>query len=286
VTATGPTLPGGLRERVLQASRRARAAGQPFPQVPEISGAEAYRRAAGALYQTLRGLAAGDWRRPAIRNLDVQGLVGHLTGVEDDVRRALAGDPEAGTADHIASTQPAAARQAGRDPARTLQEWRGAVDSMLAQVAGLDDHGAIVAVHGILLPLNALLVARAFELWTHDNDIRLSCGLPPAVPDPETLHQMTVLGASLLPFATRRAGLRRGVRVHLVLTGAGGGTWDVELGDEQPSDPVQASIVIDAVGFCRLVANRATPAELQPHITGDRDDVGRVLAAAMTLALD
>jgi uncharacterized protein (TIGR03083 family) len=286
VTATGPPMPAGLRERVFQASRRARAAGQPFPQVPAISGAEAYRRAAGALYQTLHGLAAGDWRRPAIRNLEVQGLVGHLTGVEDDVRRALAGDPEAGTADHIASTQPAAARQAGRDPARTLQDWRGAVDSMLDQVAGLDDHGAIIAVHGILLPLNALLVARAFELWTHDNDIRLSCGLPPTVPDPETLHQMTVLGASLLPFAARRAGLRRNARVHLVLTGAGGGTWDVELGDEQSSDPAQASIVIDAVGFCRLVANRVTPAELQPHITGDRDDADRVLAAAMTLALD
>jgi uncharacterized protein (TIGR03083 family) len=286
VTATSPPLPAGLRARVLEASRRARAAGGPFPVVPAISGAEAYRRAADDLYRTLHQLAARDWRRPAIRNLDVQGLVGHLTGVEDDVRRALAGDREAGTADHIASTQPAAARQAGRDPARTLQEWRGAVDSMLAQVADLDDHGAIIAVHGILLPLNALLVARAFELWTHDNDIRLSCGLPPAVPDPATLHQMTALGAGLLPFAAGRAGLRRSARVHLVLTGAGGGTWDVELGDEQPSDPVPASIVIDAVAFCRLVANRATPGELKPHITGDRDHANRVLGAAMTLALD
>ncbi len=201
MTAPGPPLPPGLRARVLEASRRARAAGGPFPEVPEISGAEAYRRAADVLYRTLHQLAARDWWRPTIRGLNVQSLVGHLTGVEDDVQRALAGDPEAETADHVASTQPAAARQASRDPARTLEEWRGAVDSMLARVAGLDDHGIIVGVHGIRLPLNALLVARAFELWTHENDIRLSCGLPPAVPDPATLHQLTALGAGLLPFA-------------------------------------------------------------------------------------
>ena len=286
MTATSPRLPPGLRSRVLKASLRARAAGGPFPEIPEISGAEAYRRAAEALYRTLHPLAASDWRRPTIRDLDVQSLVGHLTGVEDDMRRALAGDPDAETADHVASTQAAAARQASRDPVRTRQEWRDAADGMLARVAGLDDHGIIVGVHGIRLPLNGLLVARAFELWTHENDIRLSCGLPPAVPDPARLHQMTVLGAGLLPFAAHRSGLRRSARVHLVLTGAGGGTWDVELGDEQPSHPVQASIVIGAVGFCRLVANRATPAELQPHITGDREHAVAVLAAARTLALD
>ena len=286
MTSISPALPPGLRARVLEASLRARAAGGAFPEIPDISGAEAYRRAADSLHRTLRQLADPDWQRPVIRDLNVQSLVGHLTGVEDDVHRALAGDPEAGTADHVASTQGAAARQAGRDPVRTLAEWRGAADGMLARVAGLDDHGVMVAVHGIRLPLNALLVARAFELWTHENDVRLSCGLPPSVPDAETLHQMTVLAAGLLPFAVRRAGLRRSAQVHLVLTGAGGGTWDVELGDEQPSEPVQASIVIDAVSFCRLVANRATPGEHETHITGDRDHAVSVLAAAMTLALD
>ena len=45
-------------------------------------------------------------------------------------------------------------------------------------------------------------------------------------------------------------------------------------------------IVTDAVGFCRLAANRATPAELDPHITGDADRAAGVLAAASALALD
>jgi len=42
----------------------------------------------------------------------------------------------------------------------------------------------------------------------------------------------------------------------------------------------------DAPGFCRLAANRITPAELDPYVTGDRDRAAEVLAAACTLALD
>jgi hypothetical protein len=44
--------------------------------------------------------------------------------------------------------------------------------------------------------------------------------------------------------------------------------------------------VADAVGFCRLAANRVTPAELGSHITGDEGRAVSVLAAATTLALD
>jgi hypothetical protein len=46
------------------------------------------------------------------------------------------------------------------------------------------------------------------------------------------------------------------------------------------------AIVTDAVGFCRLAANRVTPAELGPHITGDEGRAVSVLTAASTLALD
>ena len=42
----------------------------------------------------------------------------------------------------------------------------------------------------------------------------------------------------------------------------------------------------DAVGFCRLAANRVTPAELDLDITGDPVHVTAVLEAACTLALD
>ena len=46
------------------------------------------------------------------------------------------------------------------------------------------------------------------------------------------------------------------------------------------------AIVTDAVGFCRLAANRIAPADLDVSVTGDPGRAAAVLAAAATLALD
>jgi hypothetical protein len=91
-----------------------------------------------------------------------------------------------------------------------------------------------VALHGMRLPLGALLIVRAFELWTHDDDIRRVAGLPLTEPDRPTLRLMTELAAGLLPHAAARMGQRDRVSVHLVLTGPGGGTWDLAVGEECP----------------------------------------------------
>ena len=284
---TGPVLPTGLRERVLAAALRSRAAGRPDPVPEPISPVEAYRRSADAFAGLLRELADADWARPALRDLDVQGLVGHLTGVEEDVQRGLAGDPAVAAADHVASTQAAAVRQAGHPPARTREEWRRAADRTI-ELARAGDLSAEVAVHGLRIPLGLLLVVRAFELWVHGNDIRQAAALPPSVPDPATLSLMTAVAARLLPHAAARTGVDEPMSLHLVLTGPGGGTWDVPIGTGGASgaEPADVVIVSDAVGFCRLVANRTNPAGLDLHITGNAELAAAVLAAAPALALD
>ena len=206
------------------------AAGRPVPDVPEISPVEAFGRAADALYGMLCALDDADWRRPVLRGLDVQHLIGHLTGVEEDMQRCLSGDPAVADADHVGSTQPWATRQAGQPPASTRAEWRGAADRTLVLAREQADLHAEVALHGMRLPLGALLIVRAFELWTHDNDIRRAAGLPPAVPDASTLRLMTGLAARLLPLRGGPGRAARAHEVHLVLTGPGGGTWDVVIG--------------------------------------------------------
>ena len=289
MTAANPEpagLPMGLRERVMTASRLARGAGQPVPAVPEISGAEAFGRAADAFCRLLSSLGEEDWKKPVLRDLDIQGLVGHLIGVEDDVQRGLAGDPAVADAGHVESTQGAAVRQAGRSLALTRDEWRRAADRTLEMArAASREQAAKVAVHGMRLPLRELLVVRAFELWVHDNDIRRAVGLPPSVPDTPVLRLMSDLAARMLPYAATRTGLREPVDVHLVLTGPGGGTWEVAVG-QSPPDPVAVTIVTDAVGFCRLAANRATAADLDLYVTGDSGRAAGVLAVATALALD
>jgi uncharacterized protein (TIGR03083 family) len=276
-----PVLPPGLREIVLAASLRARDAGRPVPDAPEISSVEAFSRTASGFHAVLCFLDDDDWRTPVLRGLDVQGLVGHLIGVEADVHRALAGDPGVADAEHVESTQAAALDQAARRPAQTRADWRRAVDRALDLVRPADAR-ARVAVYGLRLPVSALLVVRAFELWTHENDIRQAVRWAPSVPDPSTLRLMTDLAARLLPHAG--AGLPEPVDVRLVLTGPGGGTWDVTMGS--PPAAASLAIVTDAVGFCRLAANRVTPADLDVSVTGDPARAAAVLTAAATLALD
>jgi uncharacterized protein (TIGR03083 family) len=278
-------LPSGLRERVLAAAQQARAVGHTVPAVPAIPPAEAFSRAADAFYGLLCALSEEDWRRPVLRDLDVQGLVGHLIGVEEDTHRCLSGDPAVADSDHVESTQPAAVRQAGRAHAATRTEWRQAADHTLLLARDIGDLDAVVGVHGIRLPVCALLVVRAFELWTHENDIRHAAGLARSVPDPSTLRLMTWLAARLLPYGAALTGMPAAVNVRLVLTGPGGGTWDVLLG-ESPPEAAAIGIVTDAVGFCRLVANRLTPDDLDLHVTGDAGHAAGVLAAAAALALD
>jgi uncharacterized protein (TIGR03083 family) len=279
-----PDLPAGLRERVLAASWRARPVGRPDPPAPVIPAAEAFRRAVAALDSLLGRLTEEDWRRPALRDLTVQGLVGHLAGVEEDMHRCLAGDPAVADADHVASTQAAADRQAGQPPAATRAEWRRAADRTVSLAAAGTGPGER-ALHGMWLPLQALLIARAFEVWTHDADIRQAAGLPPAAPDPATLHLMTGLAAAALPAGASRTGLAGRIGVHLVLTGPGGGTWNVTIGAGS-GEPAPVQVVADAVAFCRLVANRVTPDALGAAVTGQPGQVTGVLAAAAALALD
>jgi hypothetical protein len=82
------------------------------------------------------------------------------------------------------------------------------------------------------------------------------------------------------------AGLQGPVNLRLVLTGPGGGTWDVVIGGDA-AEPVAIGIVTDVVDFCRLAANRLDPADLDMQVTtGDRGRAAGVLAAASALALD
>src|SRR5581483_4446507 len=123
--------------RVIAASLLARGAGQPVPAVAAISGAEAFGRAADAFYELLAGLDERDWARPVLRDLDVQGLTGHLIGVEEDMQRGLAGDSAVASADHVESSQDSAVRQASRAPALTMRDWRRAADRTLAEAQGV-----------------------------------------------------------------------------------------------------------------------------------------------------
>jgi uncharacterized protein (TIGR03083 family) len=261
-----------------------------------IDPRDAFGRAVDSLDEVLGTLEPHDWHRTALRGLDVQGLVGHLIGVERGFAHALeATDDAHALDDHVDTTQPFALRQEGRVPLDTHREWRTAVDANMTRIEQLlSQHDAFdktIALYGMRLPLGSLLVVRTFELWTHEEDIRRASARPLDNPDAASLRLMTSLAIQLVPAGMARANVAaEGRSARLVLTGPGGGTWETGLGPAAMGltveGPVDVRIVAEAVDFCRLVANRIDPSAFAAVVTGDGALAQSLFRGAVALALD
>lgn len=282
--------PARLRRQVLAAAISARPPGVAAGTAAPIAPTEAYRRTIASFDAVLSELSDTDWHTPALRNLDVQGLVGHLIGVERLLHEAAGIGPAlARGTDHVESTQPDALAQAGRPPAETRAEWLEVMNRTVAYASGLDRAGLTrpVTLHTITIPLERMLVVRMFETWTHEEDIRRALGLALAPPDSARLRLMTDFAVAALPAGLARIGRRQSGRTaRLVLTGPGGGTWQAPLERGTPPGSTDVRIIANAVLFCRLVANRVTRDELEPLITGDEGLAADLLEGARSLALD
>ena len=82
-----------------------------------IAAAEAYRRTIGSFDNLLTWLGEDEWRRPVLRGLDIQFLIGHLIGVERQLHAAVGiASALATSTDHVASTQGDALAQVGPPP--------------------------------------------------------------------------------------------------------------------------------------------------------------------------
>jgi uncharacterized protein (TIGR03083 family) len=283
--------PPGLRDRILAGALSSRDAGRPVDPPPGISPQEAFQRTVRAMDALLTDLLDYEWTATALRGLTVQGLIGHLIGVERDfhntVRGVVSGQPGAG--DHVGSTQGSALEQLGKSPDQTLHEWRQAVAHTVAVLPDsneADRPAPPVSMHGLTLPLGDFLVVRAFEMWTHDEDIRRATGRPLCPPDDATLSLMSRLAATLLPYAIARSGRSAPGVVRLVLTGRGGGTFTVQVGPLSDGAPDRTRLIMDTVQFCRVVADRLADTDITVDVSGDAELATAALTGARSLALD
>src|SRR5262249_31331763 len=112
-----------------------------------------------------------------------------------------------------------------------------------------------------------------------------------SVPDVPTLRLMTELATSMLPFGAMLAGLQGPVNLRLVLTGPGGGTWDVVIGGGGPQ-PGGHRLRTHLVDFCRPAAHpRARPRRprharhRRPEPGGRRAGAGLGAGARLTAAV-
>lgn len=282
--ATAP--PSALRAELLDAlGARPRTGATPVP-VTEL-----FARRVDAFAALLDALDAPDWSRHAAPyEWTVHGLVAHLALVEELMVRQAGLTAEAplpvGHAahrDHLAFAHEGIAELLASPPAVAVDRWRRAARRVVEHVSSPDfDERSSLPLHEWPFDSATALVVRAFELWTHAEDVGRATGRPVALPGVGELRTMSSAAVAGLPVLLALRGDRLPGPTRLVLTGGGGGTFD--LGRTGAEAPV-AVLVADVVDYCRLVARRLDPDEIDATRDGDPDFLDALLLAARTIAV-
>jgi uncharacterized protein (TIGR03083 family) len=293
--------PPDLGDRILSKALEARPAGQPvdptgvdhLPSPVELHRIEQQR---ALLY--LQGLGPDDWQRPVdppeFAGWTVHDVVAHLAANATLVASTLAvpvpGVPE--TEDGLeARTAAAQARHRVLPPSVAVAEIDAAARAVDGAVAGLDDAGLDEQISwlGVPMEIGWVLTQRAFETWTHVDDIRRALGDEMRPPPVGSLRTMTRAACGLIPLMLAVRGEdRSGQTVRVGFTDLTD-TWDVDLGDfggPRPAgdDPVDAELTLGAVDLCRGLGARLPEGGIAYTSTGDSDLARTLVEAVPALA--
>lgn len=229
-----------------------------------------------------------DWQVPtAAEGWGPKELVAHLLATDSLVTArlgALGVVPETND-DLLERTVAVQARHASLTAAESITEWRRS-RNLLVHAAARSSFDAPMNWFGLDTTLAGMLVIRAFETWTHADDIRAATGRLLDPPGPAALGLMTDLLCQAMPIALQVRGLDPGPAVaRIVLDGPGGGSWDVALGGAAGNGQPDVVLRTDSISWCRLGADRLDPADVPAAVEGDEALAGMLLAAASAFAV-
>jgi uncharacterized protein (TIGR03083 family) len=247
------------------------------------------------LLALLRNLADDEWSAPvgpAFPDWSVQDLAAHLASSEALLAIELGADPFAPESETQADERAHAAvarhrRLAPSDTLAELNEVYGLVHTAIAAL-GADASTRIVQWFGLDLSLDVALTQRSFEIWTHADDIRAAIGLDAVPPPGGSLETMSHAAVDTIPLMLSFTGHdAEGRRARIVLTGDGGGTYDLALGLAEPptGGAPDVELELDVVEFCKAIGDRRTEDDLDYRWTGDAELAEGIVRALPALAV-
>ncbi len=135
------------------------------------------------------------------------------------------------------------------------------------------------------------MLVRAFETWTHADDIRRAIGADMVVPPPASLLTMAHTACGFVPtLLAAKGAYHPGRIVRFRFTDLDSAAWDIDLGTVggiRPAgdDAVDAEIVTEAAAACRAISARLDPCELAYEVVGDEQLAREVVDALPALAV-
>ena len=280
--------PAALRHRLV-----AEVGARPRRQVGRVPAPQLYASRVAALADLLDALGPDEFALLAAPYAwTVHELVAHLAVIEEYTARqfGLAEQPPlhvgaSSTVSHLDMGLDEIAELAASDPIVAVRRWRAAAALVVDHVHGRSfDPAAPAPLHAWPFDATTALVARAFEIWTHADDIRRATDRPLDVPAPGELRTMSSTSVGGLPVLLAVTDGPPLQPTRVVLTGAGGGTFDLPAG--RANDPTgRQLLVVDVVDYCRMVARRIDLGQLVHQREGDADFIDAILRAARTLAV-
>jgi uncharacterized protein (TIGR03083 family) len=280
------TPPVELRARVLGSATERSDASRITPSTP----LEVFEHQVAELRVLLGSLEPNEWTAAATPYAwSVHGLVAHLLVIERYTAQQLRVDGVDGyepDEHHLALGADEIRYELTRNPQATAEAWdRRASETIDRLRADPEmDAGQPAIMHGWPFTVGSVLIARGFEVWTHADDIRRAVGRPLATPSAADLRAMSSFSVASLPLLVPVVEPLVSVgAARMVLTGPGGGTFD--LAGTNGDSSRRVTIATDIVDYCRLVARRIAPDQLEATIEGDDQLAGALLAAARVFAM-
>jgi uncharacterized protein (TIGR03083 family) len=268
--------PRDIRASVFE---RARALRAPRRQTP----LEVYTEVEGTLVELLGQLPESALDLMTLNGLTVRELIVHLAAMESLLAMWL-GEPTLPEVEAEGiEDRTAALIELTRDwaLADVIALWRRS----MAAVRDLAPRAAVCPWFGVPTPTDLVLVARAFETWTHTDDIRTALGRALDVPSAAALHTMAEGSMTMVPSALEKSGRARpGRTARIVLTGAGGGDWTLPMAPAAEVAEADVTLTLAVVDWCRRFSDRLSAEELDAVVRGDRDLGDDLVAAASIFA--
>ena len=268
--------PRDVRASVLE---RARARRAPRAQTP----VEVHTEVEATLVELLDDVPESALDFPTHNGLTVRELVAHLAAMESVLAMWMGVPTLPEVEDERIEERTAAvvAMTRGWAFADVIALWRRSMAAVRAAAPG----SATSRWFGSEMPTDLVLLVRAFETWTHTDDIRRSLGRALDSPSASALRTMAEGSMTMVPSALQKSGLARpGRSARIVLTGPGGGDWTVPMEVGAGVGLPDVTLTLPVVDWCRCFSERLGPDELDLSVHGDRELGVAVVAAAPVYA--